>query len=91
MKEIYPFFIEYKAELVGRILLVKSNNILGIYDLTIMGKYRNLGIGSRVLRFIIDEFPSNKFIQTYYSNQKAIKLYSSLGFRELDRLYYYKG
>lgn len=56
-------------------------------DIVVAEKYRNLGIGRKLLELSKDKCRQNNidtmFLEVRVSNSKAYKLYSSLGFEEI--------
>lgn len=70
-------------EAVGRLYLARGQNCFHILDITIADRYKNKGIGSAVLRKILQEAnQADKPTTIYVENfNPSIRLFERLGFR----------
>lgn len=87
VNECKYYYILHKDTPIGKVNIIKSNNITGIYDFEIFSKYQNMGYGSGFLKQFISENKGYFFIQTWSDNLSAIKSYIKAGFRIYDNLY----
>lgn len=71
---------------------VLENNKVGLYDIYVKEQYRDKGVGTKVCKAIIDESfkkgAALAYLQVTSSNEKAVKLYSSLGFKKVYTYWY---
>jgi ribosomal protein S18 acetylase RimI-like enzyme len=67
----------------GRVYLAREADVLHILDITILPKYRNLGIGTFLLCQIIDEArDAGKSVTIYVESfNPSLRLFERLGFR----------
>ena len=72
--------IVYNNELIGSVLINESDNGLLIDELFIEERYRNKGIGTSIIKTIIENYNLNIYSWVYKENKKAFNLYKSLGF-----------
>lgn len=78
---------------VGRLYLWESDRQIRIVDISLLPEFRNQGIGSRILKSLIEksDFSSKVLsIHVEYYNQ-ALSLYHRLGFEQKDQtgVYFY--
>lgn len=87
------------------LVYVKDDNILGFVDYSkmyenmeinyifVLGEYRNKGIASKLLKYIIDNNDfSNITLEVNINNTNAIKLYEKFNFKTISiRKGYYNG
>ena len=88
--------IEYQieGETVGLLLYSLIYDRIEIDNIEVIEKYRNKGIGTKLMSYLIDIAIENKVInitlEVRISNEIARKLYKKLGFREVAlRKFYY--
>lgn len=84
----YPYFIIIAdEEPVGCISLKESDNRIFINELLILPNYQNKGIGTYILKNIIQSNYRNKIIEleVLSVNIKAIKLYKRIGFTSIKQ------
>lgn len=77
------YVVERGGERIGRLRLVETDKELFIGGIQLLPKYRGLGLGSSILRSLIDQASeANKclWLEVEKSNHKAKKLYLKLGF-----------
>lgn len=75
---------------IGRVNLLKANGFIGIFDLLITKEFRGMGIGQWFVYNVMKKVPGNVyFIQTWATNTAALKVYTSLGFKEIDHYHYF--
>lgn len=84
------FVVEDAGEIQGYTMIAKSYSTefgkmcIWIEDLYLKEPYRDSGIGSRVLQFIMDRFPACIFrLEVEEENQRAIATYKKNGFAVL--------
>lgn len=67
---------------IGRLYVDRRETAIHIIDIALLPDYRNLGIGSALLKEIIDEaHAKNKVVSIYVEkNNPALRLYHRLGF-----------
>ena len=84
------FTLRYRNELAGFAILQVKGTFSGyIQSICIIEKYRNLGLGSELMRFCEDrilEFSPNIFICVSLFNNGARKLYESMGYKPVGEL-----
>ncbi|MCW7495134.1 GNAT family N-acetyltransferase [Leptospira levettii] len=57
-----------------------------IFRIATLPNFRKLGLAKQLLEHLFKEFPKKEFfLEVKESNEPAIKLYSSVGFNELER------
>lgn len=71
---------------VGRIYLDRAGEELHILDITVLPEYRNAGIGSWLLRQVLDEAATkNKPVTIYLENfNPSLRLFERLGFQKAE-------
>jgi ribosomal protein S18 acetylase RimI-like enzyme len=69
-------------ELVGRLYVLREENLIRILDITVLPKYRNRGLGTALLREILNEAnASGKSVQIYVETyNRSLGLFERLGF-----------
>lgn len=71
---------------------VLESGKIGLYDIHVMEKYRRKGLGTKICKAIINEGIKNDadlaYLQVASLNEKAVKLYSSLGFEKTYTYWY---
>jgi ribosomal-protein-alanine acetyltransferase len=88
-----------KKSLTGFVIVIKDRkDRANIINFLIDTKYQNLGIGTLLLRKIIEEIKKSKEVRNIIlnvnvNNQNAIKLYKSHGFKKIKEInnYYNSG
>lgn len=79
----------YEGEqLLGIIRVVgDSHTIVFVQDILVYPKYQHRGVGSALLRAVLDKYDHVRQIQLTTDNtQKTIGFYKSLGFREMSEI-----
>ena len=77
------YVVEHRGERVGRLRLVEEDKELFIGGIQLLPKYRGMGLGSSILRSLIEQASeANKCLrlEVQKNNPKAKKLYLRLGF-----------
>ncbi len=71
---------------VGRLYLARLDDELRIVDLTLVPEERNAGIGTRLLKELLDESRRSEIPVTIYveSFSPSLRLFERLGFRQLE-------
>lgn len=89
---------EKKGKVVGFVVGYRSSENEGhIFSLGVKGEYRGMGIGTYLVHAICDMFAANGLryakLEVRKSNEKARKLYSSIGFIPcwIEKKYYIDG
>ena len=84
------YIVEDAGEIQGYAMIAKSYSTefgkpcIWIEDLYVKEPYRGLGIGSRVLQFITEQFPDCIFrLEVEEENARAIAVYEKSGFTQL--------
>ncbi len=84
------YFINLDGKDVGYVLLSKSfssevgGKIVWVEEIMLLDEYRSMGIGSDVLRRVEELIPYTRLrLEVEPDNERAKKLYYSLGFEEL--------
>lgn len=80
-------------KIIGSILIRNIKNGILLDEIFIEDKYRNKGIGTKVISNIILKYQKNIFLWVYKDNIKAFNLYKKLGFKidsETKTRYYMK-
>lgn len=83
------FFALYKDKAVGTVALIKEDDgkKYEVSKMAVSPEYRGLGIGEKLLRYVLDYARKNNFNYLYLvSNTKlapAIRLYEKLGFKQI--------
>ena len=95
-RENYPGaklnILEIDGKLAGRLYLSQTGSEIRIMDLALIPEFRNRGIGSELLRQILDDGDQKGLPVTIHVEKfnPALKLYKRLGFRmEADRGAYF--
>lgn len=85
------FMIEYDNKIVGygNIALTYSieggGNVVLLEELYIKEGFRSLGIGKKYFEFIYQNYPAKRYrLEVTSCNEKAIALYKSLGYTDLN-------
>ncbi len=71
------------GEAVGRILVHRTEHEIRLVDIALLPEHRNCGIGTRLIRDLIEESRSSRRplrLQVATSNRAAARLYERLGF-----------
>jgi ribosomal protein S18 acetylase RimI-like enzyme len=71
------------GEPIGRILVQRAKGVLELVDISLLPEHRNRGIGTALLRELIDESRKSRAtvrLQVLRNNEGAIRLYRRLGF-----------
>ncbi len=76
--------IIYNNKIIGSFLVKNIDEGLLLDEIFIEKEYRNMGLGSSIIRKIIKESENNIYLWVYKNNDKAIKLYQKLGFSIKD-------
>lgn len=81
-------FITLEIQTKNDELIVKKIKAVYVADVAVLAEYRNLGIGSQLLK-TAQEFAKNNKIKylkliVYADNQKARQLYENMGFRDYE-------
>lgn len=77
------FYGAWKGEDLSSIIEVNIDELkLEICSLVVNPKYFRQGIGSKMMKFILEKHPRNKtLVETASANQPAIRLYEKHGFK----------
>lgn len=75
--------IYVEKNVVGCLLVVSKENEVMLDEIYLDEKYRNLGIGSNIIRKVIAK-NKNVYLWVYKANTRAISLYRKLGFQIVE-------
>lgn len=87
---ITVWFLEKKEEIIGSLTVQKREglSLAYIYDIVILKKHRKKGLGSYLIKSCLRDFNTNDISKISLSvtepNKHALKLYKSIGFKEVD-------
>ena len=82
--EFYAYYLT--QNIAGVIEIENNHDITHIQSLVVYPKYFRNGIGSKLVKFILDTYKSKIFtVETGLDNHPAIKLYKSFGFQEQEQ------
>lgn len=80
----YGFIVEDKLAAVIEIKTEETH--ISIDSLVVKPSFFRQGIAQQLIRFIFEKYQSNKYIvETGLANKPAVKLYTKLGFVEMDQ------
>ena len=96
-REVYPAatfdVVEVSGEPAGRLYLHRGSDEIRIIDIALLPEFRGRGLGSSLLRSVLDEADSAGRPVTIHVEQHnpALRLYERLGFQVRDNrgLYYF--
>lgn len=73
-------------EKIGRLYIDRREDEIRIVDIAILPNYRNLGIGSKILKTILNEASEKKIHVRIHveKNNPAMNLYKRLGFCDIE-------
>lgn len=80
------------GEIIGYIVLSETGDDMSVDDIAVLPAYRRTGIGKRLLKWSMLEYPKKNFLlEVRESNAPAINLYKSMGFEQVGfRKRYYR-
>lgn len=79
--------LQYKKLNIGRLNLYRGKEEIRVIDISILPEYRNKGIGTFLLKKIIEEAKKDKkkvSLHVVMYNNRAINLYEQLGFQKIE-------
>jgi ribosomal protein S18 acetylase RimI-like enzyme len=78
--------IKVDGEPAGRLIVARREDAIFIVDIALLPEYRSHGVGTRLLRSLIDEAgASGRNVSIHVEmNNPALTLYERLGFRPVD-------
>lgn len=81
------FIFEYEEKIAGYALLARTwsqeagGEVIWIEEILVLPEFRSKGIGKAFFSFLEEKFPAKRFrLEVEKDNEKAVKLYHSLGF-----------
>lgn len=83
------YYIALNGEIIGKINIVTTQGVYGIYDYEIFPKYQNIGFGTEFLYDYCSHINGTVFIQTWSENLAAVNCYTNSGFEIYEKLYRY--
>lgn len=91
LEKLDSFIDEYDCfylnnEKVGYVLFLEDGNKMEIDDFYVLPKFRNLGIGSEVLKHLISKTEKSIFLYTFIKNIGAIRFYQKFGFKLKEKV-----
>lgn len=74
-----------EGEPVGRLYIVRDDGLIRILDVTVLPEFRNRGIGSELIRGIVDEAAeSDRKVHIYIETfNPSLQLFERLGFKSI--------
>ncbi len=86
-EEERPSIITYRSQPIGTIYINKNDNSIKIGQFFILPEYHNKGIGSYILRGILESADRAGITAklTYLYNNPAASLYARMGFKIIDK------
>lgn len=75
--------IQYEGKDIGILSSKEKGTRIDVYNIEILPKYQNRGIGTEILKKILNKAKLNKlnvYLQVYNINKDAIRFYKRLGF-----------
>lgn len=78
--------IEQSGQPVGRLYVLRADDAIRILDITVLPEFRNAGIGTRLLKDLINEASvAGKPLQIHVENYNpSLRLFARLGFRQVE-------
>lgn len=83
------YSIEYEGNSIGKMSIVETDFLIGIYDFEIFKSFQNKKHASNFLKLYTEMIDKYIFIQTWSTNIYAIRAYLSAGFNIFENLYRY--
>jgi len=88
----YIVSLKLGAQTIGCGIGVLQDEYIGLYDIVIDSAYRNQGYGKKLIKSILKlgygAGATHSYLQVLQNNIPAIKLYSSLGYKEMYQYWY---
>lgn len=85
------FLISYENNIVGYVIMLKTDASYELIKIAIIEKMRNKSIAKLALEEFINHHKTNIYLEVSKNNIYAIKLYESIGFKKINiRKNYYK-
>ncbi len=81
--EAEEFLVMLDSEKIGRLIIARNDLEIRLVDITILSKYRSLGIGGKLIEELLHEGNSRKIpvcLMVATDNPRAFRLYERLGF-----------
>ena len=81
--------IELRGEPVGRIVVDRPGTVVHIVDQAVVPQWRNQGIGSTIMRALMDEARAAGLpvrLKVASSNDPSMRLYLKLGFKPIEEI-----
>lgn len=78
------YVVTHKGEDAGRLYLHRTPSMLHAIDLTLLPRFRSLGIGTRLMQDLLDEARDHAqpvSLRVPRRNERASRLFAGLGFR----------
>ncbi|MFX0152698.1 MAG: GNAT family N-acetyltransferase [Candidatus Hodarchaeota archaeon] len=86
------FSLSFNQEIVGVTLAVREEKYLGLSLVAVDPEMRRKGIGSFLMRYIINWCINNRletiYLQVYHENTPALLMYEKLGFKHIFNYHY---
>lgn len=84
-KSSYKFLgIFNRNRLAGYIILLDSIDIYEVIKIAVSPNFRKRGLGKKLLGSVLKDLDKNLMLEVRVSNQPAINLYESLGFKKIN-------
>ena len=80
------WIFEVKNKIIGFLIEQRCQNEVNILNVAVEKKYRNNGVGKKIVRQYLSKLPNNSivFLEVNINNFIARKIYTALNFKEFD-------
>ena len=80
------WIFEVKKKIIGFLIEQRCQNEVNILNVAVEKKYRNNGVGKKIVRQYLSKLPNNSivFLEVNINNFIARKIYTALDFKEFD-------
>ena len=89
------WIFEFKKKIIGFLIDQRCQNEISILNVAVDKKYRNNGFGKKIVSQYLSILPNNSvvFLEVNINNFIALKIYTTLNFKEIDlrKNYYNNG
>lgn len=90
--QVFCAAIYDSSKMIACGLGVLEDHILGLYDIRVLKEYRRKGFGTKICKKLINESINygahSSYLQVASTNNPAIQMYKSLGFKKLYNYWY---
>ena len=80
------WIFEVEKKIIGFLIEQRCQNEVNILNVAVEKKYRNNGVGKKIVRQYLSKLPNNSivFLEVNINNFIARKIYTALNFKEFD-------